>query len=167
MKKLLLILLLSCASLKANAEPIKFHGIDVTMSTVDITASLIAKGYECYIQNKDYHAYDEFRFECARPPAEPPLSDKFIGLVGDGVSRWDRETIKFDCDTFNACNYPTADLIDQIEKRYRKKFTDSALQHAPQIKTKEIIGDDGDKLIFFPSDHGIWLQQWQMKKLDF
>jgi len=153
MKKLLLMLVMFSASLQLRAEPLKFLGIDISMSSSDMTSILEKKGFKCFTK-KD----NEINLSCfwtLQTPETPSLSN--IGWVGD-IRRKEDEFVMFTCESYNGCNYPFSDLAQELAKKYRQRYSADGL-----------VGPDGDRLVIYELSGTSWilLEKWKMKKLDF
>ena len=133
---LLLMLLLSCGSLQANAKPLTFHGLDWSMSTIEMLSVFEAREYTC-----------------DNPVKESPLGSIWI-CNGDfeGNIQLTNNWIRFPCDSWNGCIFSTPDILEKFEERYKIKplYTHYKL---PDGKIAEyywlLKGEDGDFIELF------------------
>lgn len=136
MKKLLLILLLSCVSLQANAKPLTFHGVDWSMSVNEIRQNIEDKGYAC---EKD----GPHTSWCSHSGN----SEKLVRISDEWVS--------FSCAVYNGCSHSYDQMIKAISDKYQVSPSYTHDKEFEGVRYWDWFGKDGDFIrIFDDSDLG-------------
>lgn len=165
MKKLLLILLLSCFSLQVNSKPLKFHGLDWSMEIGEMIEALEEKGYSCA------------RLDPSVPIACEQEPEKWEQIyISD-------KTIELRCGAYNGCAHSHEQLVAAISHRYgvealyvEKTLFEGNAQLEYTYNQWEWRGDGGDLITledtrgntFLPYKHSIWIHKGSFgQTLDF
>ena len=157
MKKLLLILLLSCVSLPVSGKPLSFHDLDWSMPAFRMSEVLERKNYQC-----KFEPYDDFDsvWNCTKS------NGALVRIFED--QPLSSNTILFNCEAFNGCQHPFGVLVDAITERLN-------IEPTFNLQTLKYTwhGTEGDNLTFNRTPDGTLLfaislnKGYYGEKLDF
>lgn len=127
MRKLILIFIFSVSiATTANAAPLKFHGLDWSMTLDEMLTQLKGEGYVCWIAS-------DFEHFCQKDDA------KTIIKITDA---W----VEFFCGAYNGCSYSYDQLAKAITSKYKIEPQYLRNEYDPELFYWEWNGEEGDRI---------------------